>query len=587
MNPHGPQSRGGTAWVPAFLVLACLWLGEVYAEPSLSLLNGMVRAGRIGDLPQGSITGICAARGEWEPFQAVVTGTAEELREAMVDASDLTGPGGASIPAPIVCREDYVKVAKSTPMASLPPGDYPDALVPQSFARQPLPNQKQLHQPYWLDLHIPCGAAPGDYTGTLTLRQADHVAVSLPYTLRVWAFNLPETPRLRTSIGTVWRRIAEVHGFDPRQEPPSKELADLLDKYYDLLAQHRLSVDQTYFTYPDPETGKLDEAAVEAGMRRQLLDRHASTLGLPIWPDWPFRDPLAEDREAAMAYVAQWFGVLARLHCEDRGYVIMGDLDEPNNAEAYANVRRWGDFFNEVEARYHIRVPLLVTEQPTPDDPWWGRLDERVDIWVAHFSQVWSDLEFSGGRRDIERRVNAGDEAWAYAALVQMPEAWEELHGHPATLTSSHPPVWAIDYSPMNHRILGWLLPQHKLTGLAYWDTLYVRPGVDVWADAGTFQNGDGDAYNGDGSYIYPATKARHGIDAPMASMRLKWLREACDDYDYLMLARDAGLEAQALELARTFARGFGDWDDEPNKMYEARRQIGELLSAKGGSSGP
>lgn len=319
-------------------------------------------------------------------------------------------------------------------------------------------------------------------------------------------------------------------------------------------------------------------------MRKQMLHRHASTLGLPLWPEWPFADPLGKDRDAAMKYVAAWMKLLGKIRCESRGYVIMGDLDEPNNAEAYANVRRWGEFFNEVESRHQVRVPLLVTEQPTPDDGWWGRLDGNVDIWVAHFSQVWEDMESAKGRRDIARRVEAGDEVWAYAALVQMPEAWEKLNGRPKVLKQAHPPVWALDYPPMNHRIVPWLLPRHGITGLAYWDTLFVSPGVDIWADAGNFQHPDGDVYNGDGSYIYPATRKRHGFDAPIASMRLKWLRDAVEDYDYLMLARDRGLEQEARTLGETFARGFGDWEDSPTKLYEARRKLGALLATKGGA---
>ena len=70
----------------------------------------------------------------------------------------------------------------------------------------------------------------------------------------------------------------------------------------------------------------------------------------------------------------------------------------------------------------------------------------------------------------------------------------------------------------------------------------------------------------------------------PIASIRLKWLREMAEDYDYLMLAKDLGLEKEALELAGTFARGFGDWEDDMPKLYEARSQLTALIVAKGGS---
>jgi hypothetical protein len=64
----------------------------------------------------------------------------------------------------------------------------------------------------------------------------------------------------------------------------------------------------------------------------------------------------------------------------------------------------------------------------------------------------------------------------------------------------------------------------------------------------------------------------------PVASIRLKWLREMCDDYDYLMLARDLTLEKPALKLAESFARGFGDWNDDMAQLYTARRAIAALI---------
>jgi hypothetical protein len=63
--------------------------------------------------------------------------------------------------------------------------------------------------------------------------------------------------------------------------------------------------------------------------------------------------------------------------------------------------------------------------------------------------------------------------------------------------------------------------------------------------------------------------------------MRLKWLRDATDDFDYLTMAVEAGDEAQALALTQTFARGFGDWKDDVPALLAARHQLGLLLDGK------
>jgi hypothetical protein len=347
-------------------------------------------------------------------------------------------------------------------MAPLPAGDYADALVPLDMPAQELKGESVVNQPFWVDVFVPYTAASGAYAGEVRFKLADGSTLSADYTLKVWDFDLPVVPKLRTSIMTTTRRVAEVHGLDYNHNAPSLTHLSLLNDYYDILAEHRLSIDQIYGSYPDPATGRLDEAKVERALRKHLLHRHASTLGLPIWPEWPFGDPLGKDRAASMSYVAQWMKLLAKIRCESRGYVIMGDLDEPNDAEAYETVRRWGAFFNEIEKKHGIRVPLLITEQPTPEKVGWGTLNGSVDIWVPHFSSVWKDMEWAGGGHDIARRRQAGDEVWAYAALVQMPDEWEQQHQMPKQLHTSFPPVWALDYPPMAHRVVGWLFSKGR-----------------------------------------------------------------------------------------------------------------------------
>ncbi len=521
-----------------------------------------------------------AARGEWEAFQVVLTGAPDELAGARLTASVLTGPRGASVPAPRIYREHYVRVSVSSPQTSLPPGDYPDALVPQDFPETAPPPLPWLNQPFWVDVFVPYATPPGRYQGEVQVRLNDATQERVDFTLDVWPFDLPVTPSLRSSFWVSWRRIAEVHGFDRDAGYPEPRLVPILDAYESLLAEHRLSIDQVRLSYPDAASGRLDVNAVERVLRRHLLHRHAATISLPIFPSWPFDDPLGRDRAAAQRYVADWMKILHRFRCGDRGYIALGDLDEPNNAAAYDLVRKWGAFFNEAEKKHNVRLPLMVTEQPTPDHPKWGSLAGAADIWVPHFSAVYEDMEHPKGKRNIAKRLAAGEEVWTYAALVQLSEQWKARHGFPKTVTEGHPPVWMIDYPPINHRILPWLMQFHGITGLAYWDLLHYSPDVDPWTDAGTFI-GDGETFNGDGFYIYPATLARHGRDLPVASIRLKWLRAAAEDFDYLTLAKRAGLKNKALELTRSFARGFGDWKNDAPALLAARRSLGRLLAAQ------
>jgi hypothetical protein len=562
-----------------------LLISTAQAEIEITQVNAMRRVMRTESVPKAEVV-LESARGEWESLQIIVSGPASEVCGVKLTASELKGAEGAAIKAPIVLREHYVKVVKSTPMSPLPLGDYPDALVPQDFPWQDLPNEKRVNQPFWVDVFVPYGTKPGLYAGQVNVSSAEGKEVArTSLSVQVSNLDLPVVPRMRSSIMTIWRAIAKAHGFDHEKEPLEPELAALLETYYDLFAEHRLSIDATYPTYPSPNTGKLEAEKVEAGMRKHLLHRHASTLGLPLWPTWPFADPLGKNRAAAMRYCADWMRLMKKIGCEKRGYFISGDLDEPNSEKGYAQVRLWGDFFNEAEALHGVQIPMLCTEQPAPDSWFWGRLDDFVDIWVPHVGSVWEDLEGPKATRDIPRRLKAGDEVWCYTALVQTPAKWLEAHGNPKVLKEGHPPVWCLDFPPINHRILGWLMPLHGITGVTYWDTLYAHAGIDPWQQADSFHTGDSsEVFNGDGSFIYPATQKRHGRHQPVASIRLKWLREMADDYDYIMMARDLGLEKEARSAGNSFARGFGDWNDDVEKLYVARRTIAEMLAKKGGN---
>jgi hypothetical protein len=561
-------------------ILAITLSGSLLASPSLWTAPAMDRVFRTSE-PGTWQPAIRAARNEWESLQLVLHATPEELKQATLTATSLQGPHDALIPAPVLLREDFVAITHSSEHSPMQAGMYPDALVPQTFPWPPLPGSEAINQPYWIDIYVPPDAVPGDYQGTLTIKLTSGTTLSRAYTLKVWDFELPRLPTLKSSIFIMWRRIAAVHGFDEKASRAEPPLQAILNDYYDMLVEHRLSPHEVWATYPD-DTDPLSDASfahMEAGLRQHLLQRQAGTLGLPLWPTWPLGDPLGKDRKAALDYVARYYRICEKLGCADRLYKIFGELDEPNSAEQYALVREWGKFFTELRERHHIKVPLLITEQIKPDNKSWGSLIGSVDIWVPHVGQVWQDTESAKAPHNIDKRLAAGEKVWTYTALVQAPEEWMAAHDHPKRLAQGQPPVWLTDYPSMNYRILGWLAPQHGITGFTYWNTSFWKgDDFDVWANNGTYPHDNDEMYNGDGFLIYPARQKRHGREGPIASIRLKWIRESIDDHDYFALMQQRGFGKNATEAAQTFARGFGDWDDNPTALDAARTRLGEHL---------
>ena len=109
-----------------------LLLSTAHAELHLTQVDAMTRVLRTETVTNGEVV-MEAARGEWESLQVIVTGAPAEIQGITLEATGMKGEVASSIPAPVILREHYVRVVTSTPMAPLPPGDYPDALVPQDF----------------------------------------------------------------------------------------------------------------------------------------------------------------------------------------------------------------------------------------------------------------------------------------------------------------------------------------------------------------------------------------------------------------------------------------------------------------------
>src|SRR6266511_744882 len=98
-----------------------------------------------------------------------------------------------------------------------------------------------------------------------------------------------------------------------------------------------------------------------------------------------------------------------------------------------------------------------------------------------------------------------------------------------------------------NYRVPATMAWRDGMKGLLYWGGMaYWSKTADPWTDvpiytgSGKPQQGEkGIVFNGEGSLVYPADAAGyHGI---VPTIRLKALRDAMEDYDYLALLERAG----------------------------------------------
>ena len=62
-------------------------------------------------------------------------------------------------------------------------------------------------------------------------------------------------------------------------------------------------------------------------------------------------------------------------------------------------------------------------------------------------------------------------------------------------------------------------------------------------------------------------------------SMRLKWLRDGVEDYEYIELLKQAGAGPWALQVAADVGGSWNRWTRDPQHLETARSRLGEALS--------
>jgi len=565
-------------WTTVLLVLSSLSMTAGAATIRLQALPPTVRVQQEGDNGGTDAVDISGARNEWESFQVVVTATGGNLRGVSAEVSPLKNEAKESLPAGNVSlyREVFIPVRYSAPRATVPPGLIADALVPfvdpytQREVRDPRWRGDRLegarfggtgfdlwqdrHQPLWVDVEIPKEAAPGVYRGTLSVRAQNAEPVAIPVRVTVWDFVLPDGPTHENHFGG-FSYMGRYH----KLEEDSEKYSLLEDRYIAMMAAHRINPPLPRRLQPkiaDDGTAVFDEET-DRRITEFVARYHVTNVDVPRAP---FRDALAADREKALRYYRSWYAYLKKKGWAARAYLYM--LDEPNTKEAYEQVRQLGALVHEAEPN----LRRLVVEQPYAQDPAWGSIDEAVDIWCPLFGFL--------DESSIQRVQGGGDTVWSYTALCQSAPSY---HPEYEKVKNDDPPYWQIDFPVLSYRIAPWLNRRYGVTGLLYWTTVcWSAPPRNPWDNPGFRIN-----FNGEGSLFYPGEDA--GIDGPVASIRLKNLRDGMEDYEYFVLLEKSRGKAIVDELVRSLVPTWGTWNQDPYRLLQVRERMAHEIVGKGG----
>ncbi len=482
---------------------------------------------------------VALARNEREGMQVVVMPFGRDLDEVTVSVSPLKAAGGgaAFVGGVEVSLVGHVDVVDTTPYETDYQGWYPDPLL--SF-QQSCPVKADEHVSFWIDVGTQRETAAGLYEGAITVQAAGCRPVTLGLRVNVWDFELPTGTHLPNAFTYSEPEVASFYR--------GKWNNELAYKYYDLILDHRLNVDHLY-RRNSPDITMLKYAAARGqnafnvgGVFRRTA-RDGSTPELDAYIDRLKREGLF-----GMAYV---YG-----------------FDEVK-AEKFAEIR-------EVFEAVHQLYPGLKTMTTAQDWSFGAEtgLRDAVDIWVPTTDQY--------NLAEARKLRAEGKQMWWYICVVPI---------HPYA-------NWFVECPAIEARLLmGAMSYKYEVDGFLYYlislwhgnrGPIASGPYTD-WNPGSFFNEKNSKTANGDGSLICP------GPNGPLATIRLKNIRDGLDDYDYLYILaetaravreRPATAKGRAfIEQAETLlavpdgvVRTTTDYTREPARLTTFRKEVAEAI---------
>jgi glycosyl hydrolase family 123/fibronectin type III domain protein len=505
-----------------------------------------------------------SAKNEWEPFIVLIRDDAG-LTNVDVAVTAFTGPGDP-ITTLELYRAHYVPVPPDN-ISHLPPdpnmaGDWPDGLVPfvdhfveETRSGAPFDVPAEFTQMVFVDLFVPENQAPGAYQAEVTVTANGMSPWTGTVTLEVWDFALPNGISLASnygwSFGSVWNWHSAHSGTTD---------ADTLNDYYmEEFARHRMSLynwtrtspaavwndslqtfDWDWTEFDAVDGPKLDGTFYTPGYKFTgkrlpgVIGGRPGTVSAELWEQ-------------------EYWGGWAE-HFRDKGWdetLFYYMPDEPR-PEMYPQLR-------DLAARLHAADPDL---RPMVTEQYEEGLEGDVDIWCPDEPLFSDSFPFPPFPETYEDRRALGETTWWYNCVSAMMVLDYASH--------------AVDANANYMRIWTWLTRRYGFTGILFWQTVYILgQSNDPWDSmyASPF-------FHGDGSVIFPGTVDRIGglTDIPVASLRMKYLREAMEDYEYFHILDQAGDADWVDDVTRTVSPKTYVWEHDWSTLLGWRERVAQKI---------
>lgn len=577
---------------------------------------------------------ISAAKNEFESFQVLIYANGENLNNVDVTVSNFV-KGQDSVTDIYLYKQHYFNAVNKS-RAEYSGGYYPDALLPKvdryfHETRNTFPfnvSSGQV-QGVWIDVGTTASTPAGSYTATVTVSADGKPTQNFTVNLTVWDFALPSTATYHSMFTYQRSYVSYGHGRGLEWGAPW-QLA--MDKVYNKAAlYHRIGTTMAGnnpVSYTWNATSKILQitnwntwmAEYEDVMKGTAIlfgpysgaRMRATNLANAWRVDSDAVIDVADKEVAARQYISQWWDKWKTEGLDPWNNLFVETHDEPNGAiltwrgASMTDYQKCSDMADDVTAvdtggqgvwknayvNAKYKAELSAFAEKGFFDPWIGLY--VCDGWERTSWPCQSGRAVT--RESYPNYPNDDLRHWNYLSCMS-----NGCSG-PGNSSYSGQIDLSADAPAMYNRMISFVWWKYESKGMLYWGM-----NVDNYLGGGAPYNSIWYyGSNGDGHLIYPGVASKAGKtlpvstpeiggtnDIPIESIRLKYIRDAMEDLEYMELAKSiAGKTAVDGEVDKMFVntdRHFAYWNLDTNSpdLFAAREAIANLVAGSSPDTPP
>lgn len=419
---------------------------------------------------------------------------------------------------------------------------FPDAMIPLSQ----FDIKDGYSQGFLLKAKAGKDAEAGLYESKVTVTNADGEVVKVAKVYaEVWDMALPDESSCATAFGLSWYTVYTTHKLYEGDD------AQLYKNYYEYMLENRISAYHMPYDFNDP---RVDEYINDPRVSSFCVDGCQAIF-----------DQLTDDEISGLY---EKYG--DNENWKKKAYFYY--VDEPSNQSQITELKY---AHNRLERLF----PGSRHVTPICSNPWYGERDQ-VEV-VSELTNLWCPISSFFADRSLVngiffstvRATSLGvDSVNKYGIgadrFAAYKDAGDELWWYVCVLPQAPFANFFTNYQGEASRALFWQQYMFGVDGCLYW-------AVNYW-DGSEWRTSDNDFYSGDGLLIYSGY--RFGINGPIGSIRMEYIRDGIEDFEYLTMAEKLCGKEAVNEILSTVTTGITKYTDDSKVIEAAKSELAKLI---------